>query len=232
MIEEVNPDSTKDSIKLENPCDTSFIKKEENEFINETDVPLAVSDNNVIDNKLQLSAIKKPNSPTKSSPKKSSGSKHNYKKVSVKKENKMCIRNDNEDESLEDGSLAPKIQHFERSPKVLLCQATQMPNFLMQLSANAHCTHRELYCHDRSAAWSQVDHQMCHTLEGYNTVYFGSEELSEFWKTRRKRFTHTDEGGILAVNPTLGWNHINIPGKIKYLTLMFTEHCFNFLIRQ
>ncbi|XP_076044329.1 chromatin-remodeling ATPase INO80 [Oratosquilla oratoria] len=151
---------------------------------------------------------KSPETPTKS-PKKKSGVRGGPRKGGA------GSRKDPSKDGREDGTLTilPEFVHVERKPLILSCQPTTLPTFLMDTCGKAHSTVHDLYAYDRGAAWWRLQHELCYSSLGLSCVLYGSPELEEEWQTRNNLFTGVRLGGIQAIHPRRGWNHIVIPDK-------------------
>ncbi|XP_068249212.1 chromatin-remodeling ATPase INO80 isoform X2 [Palaemon carinicauda] len=141
----------------------------------------------------------------------SSGSKHSSRRHGIKKEPIIGVVSDAP--SANDVNLLPEFPHKERPPEIRTCLPTQLPTFLLHTCPKAQCLEKELFSHDRSAAWWRVRCQQSDTPDGLIPILHGSEELERDWMERRQKFTGIDVGGLRASHPRLGWSRILIPDK-------------------
>lgn len=56
-------------------------------------------------------------------------------------------------------------------------------------------------------------HQHCTSVEGLQTVWFGSPEAAALHEARLQHFHPLPVGGLVASSPRFGWSNIIVPGK-------------------
>ncbi|XP_050689571.1 chromatin-remodeling ATPase INO80-like, partial [Eriocheir sinensis] len=114
----------------------------------------------------------------------------------------------------EDVALLPEVPHIVRPPFLRLSQPTLMPPFLLHTCPRAQCLEKELFCHDRTAAWWRMRWGQFDSLLGQTYVIYGSEQNEQEWQERKRRFSGIGAGGgMRGCYPRLGWSHIIIPDK-------------------
>ncbi|KAG0719557.1 Chromatin-remodeling ATPase INO80 [Chionoecetes opilio] len=145
----------------------------------------------------------------------SSSSRHGSKRSAEKKEPIIGIPEGELGKSVGgDILLLPEIRHVPRPPRVLPCQPTSIPTFLLHTCPKAQCLEKELLVHDRTAAWWLLRQGQFDDTEAKTYVTHGSEELEKEWQERKWRLSGVSGGGGLrGAYPRLGWSHILIPDK-------------------
>lgn len=123
--------------------------------------------------------------------------------------------------------------HKYRPPKVLKCQATSMPKFLSYTIPKVGASHCKWYCPDRTAEWQLMKDDLCGTLEGRNTLLYGSQDIytTVRWLNPWQFFT-TQPSGLLGLHPTHGWSDIFSPDKEILVTDAGKLHVLDSLLQR
>ncbi|PSN47095.1 hypothetical protein C0J52_19309, partial [Blattella germanica] len=108
--------------------------------------------------------------------------------------------------------ILPEFIHVPRPPRILECEPTDMPSFLYYTCPKVQTRVSEVYCSRRSAAWQIIRHQHCSSLEGLQTVWYGSSENADLYQNRSLHFYPVPVGGLVAARPRFGWSNIIVPG--------------------
>lgn len=92
--------------------------------------------------------------------------------------------------------LLPEFHHFNRSPRRLKCQPTEMPSFLFGIVPKVHSQGNKMFCDSRAAQWAAKRHEQCENLEGFNLV----------------------KKAMKLARPELGWSNVAVPDKQTLIT--------------
>ena len=131
-------------------------------------------------------------------------------------------RGNGEDDSHLPGKvpILPEFPHIPRDPRILECQATDMPAFLYYTCPRVQTKSREVYCSSRAAAWLTIHHQHCTSPEGLQTVWYGSPDTVVQYQEKSQHFHPVPVGGLVAATPRFGWSNIVVPGEFYHFILM------------
>ncbi|KAJ8308012.1 LOW QUALITY PROTEIN: hypothetical protein KUTeg_012886 [Tegillarca granosa] len=94
-------------------------------------------------------------------------------------------------------------------------------------------SHCKWYCPDRTAEWQLMKDDLCGTLEGRNTLLYGSQDIytTVRWLNPWQFFT-TQPSGLLGLNPTHGWSDIFSPDKEILVTDAGKLHVLDSLLQR
>lgn len=92
--------------------------------------------------------------------------------------------------------LLPEFHHYNRSPRRLKCQPTEMPSFLFGIVPKVHSQGNKMFCDSRAAQWAAKRHEQCENLEGLNLV----------------------NQALRLAQPELGWSNVAVPDKQTLIT--------------
>ncbi|XP_069680112.1 chromatin-remodeling ATPase INO80 [Periplaneta americana] len=114
--------------------------------------------------------------------------------------------------------ILPEFPHVPHPPRILECEPTDLPSFLYYTCPKVQTRSRDVYCSSRAAAWRALCHQHCSSLEGLQTVWYGSPEAAMLYEARSQHFQPVSVGGIEAATPRYGWSNIIVPDKQTLVT--------------
>ncbi|XP_050405390.1 chromatin-remodeling ATPase INO80 [Patella vulgata] len=112
----------------------------------------------------------------------------------------------------------PIHHHRLRPERYFTLQPTDYPPFLYNCIPKVQAASSSWWCEDRSAAWQIMKANLCGTLDGRNSLWYGTPEIREEVKWSNYYFTSPTLGGIHSVKPKHGWSGIFIPDKESLVT--------------
>ncbi|ESO83010.1 hypothetical protein LOTGIDRAFT_236919 [Lottia gigantea] len=119
--------------------------------------------------------------------------------------------------SAEDISL-PLHHHRLRPERIFTSQPTDYPAFLFNSIPKVQAGSLSRWTEDRSAAWEIVKESLCGTVEGRNSLLYGTPEIRELVRWKGYYFTPLEIGGLYSIHLKHGWSDIYIPDKESLVT--------------
>jgi DNA helicase INO80 len=111
--------------------------------------------------------------------------------------------------------ILPEFPHVPHPSRILDCQPTDIPPFLYYASPKVQTRARDVFCSSRAAAWYMLRHQQCTSVEGLQTLWYGSPEAAAQHEATSQHFHPVHIGGLAAATPRFGWSNIIVPGKFS-----------------
>lgn len=101
--------------------------------------------------------------------------------------------------------------------KVLKCQRTSMPTFLMKVLPKVQCKIKSMYCDSRSAQWDLLKYYQIHSWQGLQSIWsnsLGEEDLNK----SRFYVNCIEKKPYVNASPLNPWSNIVVPDKETLVT--------------